>query len=60
MIRASVIIKECRRCGTSFYDGKNKVTLEPNMEVTIIKAKLSSCNHCPYDVNPRDPGFKRV
>lgn len=54
MTMISLIIKQCRRCGTTFYDGERVIKLEPGVTVTVVQAKLSQCQHCPTDIEPRE------
>lgn len=59
-MQESLVIKECKRCGSKFIGGRKDLKLEVGQQVEIINAKVASCQYCPDFTGPRTPGYARI
>lgn len=58
-MQVSIVFKECKRCGAFYYGGKG-VELSPNQQVELIFNKVVQCPHCPPELGPRTPGYRKI
>jgi len=47
----TLTLVECRKCGTIWYEGDEKIVLQPEEEVQVIHMKRSPtrCKFCRHD-----------
>ncbi len=59
-MQVSLTIKECKKCGTSYYGGSKEITLTERQQVELIVHQVRDCPFCPEDTGPRTAGYRKL
>jgi len=59
-MQVSLTLKECKRCGSVYYDGAKEITLTSGQLVEVNSHKVRECPHCPEEIGPRGPGYRKL